>query len=885
MKSVNEIREAFLRFFEENGHRRVHSSPLVPESDPTLLFVNSGMVQFKNVFTGAETRDYKRATTAQKCVRAGGKHNDLENVGYTARHLTFFEMLGNFSFGDYFKEEAIRLAWKLVTEVFELPEERLLVSVYHTDDEAARIWREVIGLPDKKILRMANDNFWSMGDTGPCGPCSEIFYDYGPHVPGGLPGEEDEGDRYVEIWNLVFMQYEQHADGSRNNLPAPCVDTGMGIERMASVLQGKNSVFDTDILRTLVDRVGALTDVDPDGDQAPSHRVIADHLRSAVFLMTDGVMPSNEGRGYVLRRIMRRGMRHAHLLGAQEPLMHKLVPTLTGLMGDAYPEVLQSESMVTELLRQEEERFQKTLARGLKLLEEEKQKLGEGQDLPGEVAFKLYDTYGFPLDLTQDALRHEGIGVDLEGFEAAMERQREQARASWAGSGDAASDKFWFDIRSEFGSTEFLGYETTHAQGQVLALIKDGAKVDKAESGDALWLVTNQTPFYGESGGQVGDTGDMTGENGAKLRVLDTRKKAETVTAHHVVIDEGNVTNGETVNQTVDKQRRHHIRVHHSVTHLMHEALRRVLGDHVAQKGSYQDHERTRFDISHTAVITDEEIAQIEDMVNREIRNDTAVETRVLPLEEAQEMGARALFGEKYGDEVRVVSMGSLPEGANKPFSVELCGGTHVNRTGEIGLFKIVEQTSVSAGVRRLEAFAGAAALDYLNAQERRVKEAAGALKTSPGDLVGRLQSVVEERKQLENEVSSLRRKLATAGGGADSEGSGPQVRQIGAYKFTGQVLDGVPPKELKGMADDLKKQLGSGIITLVATNEGKASIVVAVTDDLTDNISAVDLVQVGAQALGGKGGGGRPDLAQAGGPDAGAANDAVAAIENTLTG
>ncbi len=878
MKTVNDIRTSFLDYFADQDHEVVQSAPLIPHNDPTLMFVNSGMVPFKNLFTGKETRPYQRATTAQKCVRAGGKHNDLENVGYTARHHTFFEMLGNFSFGDYFKEQAIAHAWHVVTKTFGLPAEKLLVTIYHEDDEAAALWKKIAGLSDDRIIRISTmDNFWMMGDTGPCGPCSEIFYDHGEDIPGGPPGSPDEdGDRFIEIWNLVFMQYEQHEDGSRTNLPKPSIDTGMGLERVSAILQGKHDNYDIDLLRKIIEHSADLTGVSPDGSQAASHRVIADHLRASAFLIADGVMPSNEGRGYVLRRIMRRGMRHAHLLGAQDPMMYKLLPTLSGLMSEAYPELRRADKLITETLKTEETRFKKTLDRGLKLLAEETDKLSSGQALSGDVAFKLYDTYGFPIDLTQDALRAQSIDVDLKGFETAMEKQRAEARKNWSGSGEAATEKVWFDILDQNGPTEFLGYGATEAEAQIVSIIKDGQCVDKAKDGDDVTILTNQTPFYAESGGQVGDSGVLTTEDGCKAVISDTKKPLGKLWAHKATIETGHVATGDTVKLNVDENRRSAICANHSATHLLHKALQDVLGDHVAQKGSLQDDRRTRFDISHPHAITAEEMQKIETIVNNEIRANTAVSTNIMAIDDAMETGAMALFGEKYDDEVRVVSMGT--HDGNKAFSVELCGGTHVDRTGDIGLFHIVAESAVSSGVRRVEAITGQNAITYYEDQDRLLGDIADTLKTSKGDLKNRIESLVSERKKMEAEISDLRKKLAT--GGASS---GNDVKEINGLKFAARVLENVPAKDLKPMADDLKAQIGSGVITLIATNDGKASIVVAVTDDLTAQINAVDLVRTGSEALGGSGGGGRPDMAQAGGPNADAANDAVSAIEKKL--
>lgn len=883
MKSVKEIRSEYLSFFEKQGHTIVPSSPLVPMNDPTVMFTMAGMMQFKNVFTGLEKRDYTRAVSSQKCVRAGGKHNDLENVGYTARHLTFFEMLGNFSFGDYFKEEAIAYGWDLVTNVFGLPKDRLLVTVHTSDEESATIWKKVAGLSDDKIIRIpTDDNFWSMGDTGPCGPCTEIFFDHGEGIFGGPPGSPDEdGDRFVEIWNIVFMQFEKLENGDRIDLPKPSVDTGMGLERMATVLQGKHSLFETDLLRSIIEHCADLTGIDPDGDQAASHKVVSDHLRSSAFLIADGVMPGSEGRGYVLRRIMRRGMRHAHLLGAKEPLMYRLMPTLVSMMGEAYPELKRAESMITETLKLEETRFRNTLDRGLKLLEEESAKLPKGAELSGEVAFKLYDTFGFPVDLTQDALRAKDISVDMNRFDECMEQQRADARRSWAGSGGEATDKLWFEILEQFGGTEFLGYQDLKAEGQIKALVKDSAKIETAKEGETVFMITNQSPFYAESGGQVGDQGILETASGAKVNVLDTKKQLGKLWVHIGLVESGEISVGDIVNMQVNEERRAMIQSNHSATHLLHEALRRVLGDHVAQKGSLQDDERTRFDISHNTPIAPEQLEMIENQINEEIRANTSVETRVLPLEEAMESGATALFGEKYEDEVRVVSMGTQKEGGDKPFSVELCGGTHVKSTGQIGLLKIVSQSAVSAGVRRIEAVTGKSALNYFTNQEQELQNIADLLKVPSSEAFSRVENLITEKKKLEQELSNLRREMATGGSAAGKENS--EVKSISGIPFTARVLDNFPAKDLKSMVDDIKKKLGSAVVTLVSTNEGKASIVIGVTEDLTGKVSAVELVKIGAEALGGKGGGGRPDMAQAGGPNADAANDAISAIESAL--
>lgn len=887
MKTVNDIRNEFLKFFVSKGHEHVPSSPLVPQNDPTLMFANSGMVQFKNVFTGVEKRPYTRATTAQKCVRAGGKHNDLDNVGYTARHHTFFEMMGNFSFGDYFKEEAIVNAWELISKNFGMPQDKLLVTVHTSDEEAATLWRKIAGFPDNKIIRIpTNDNFWMMGDFGPCGPCSEIFYDQGNKLAGGPPGSPDEdGDRFLEFWNLVFMQFEQEPDGNgghiRKPLPKPSIDTGMGLERMSALMQGKTSNYDIDLLRSIIEHSADLTGVSPDGAQAPSHRVIADHLRTASFLLADGVMPSNEGRGYVLRRIMRRGMRHAHLLGAQEPLMYKLFPTLMASMGEAYPELIRAQGLIVETLKNEESRFKKTLDRGLKMLDEETADFKDGEKLSGDVAFKLYDTFGFPVDLTADALRTKGLGVDMDGFESAMEQQKQLARKSWAGSGDTGTSKLWFELFDKVGTTEFLGYTKTSAEGKILAIVKDGKEVDKLNNGEEGFIIVNQTPFYAESGGQVGDSGIMMTPAGDAFTVSDTKKQVGKLWVHVGKVSKGTMNVGEGVELRVDTDRRREIESHHSVTHLLHEALRQTLGDHIAQKGSLQDEGRTRFDISQPNQITPEQLRTIEDQVNEQIRANTEVITRVLPLDEAIESGARALFGEKYDDEVRVVSMGTpRSAGSNIPYSVELCGGTHVKRTGDIGMFKIISEGAVSAGIRRVEAIVGKALITHIHEKEAMIFDVMGTLKSAASDIPARVKSLVDDKKKMEVEISNLRRQLATGGGGASAN---DDAKDIGGIKFLSKVLPGFPAKDLKPMADDMTKKLGSGVVALIATEEGKASIVVAVTKDLTDRISAVDLVKIAAEALGGSGGGGRPDMAQAGGPNAAAANDAVAKIEKGL--
>jgi alanyl-tRNA synthetase len=880
MSGVNEIRSSFLDYFARNGHAVVPSSPLVPRNDPTLMFTNAGMVQFKNVFTGLEKRPYSRAATAQKCVRAGGKHNDLDNVGYTARHHTFFEMLGNFSFGDYFKDRAIELAWDLVTREFGLPADRLMVTVFIDDDEAFDLWKRIAGLPENKIVRIAgSDNFWQMGDVGPCGPCSEIFYDHGPHIPGGPPGSADaEGDRFIEIWNLVFMQFEQRADGIRAALPRPSIDTGMGLERIAAVMQGTHDDYRIDLFGAIISHVADLTGVEPENGRGVSHRVIADHLRASSFLIADGVLPSNEGRGYVLRRIMRRAMRHAQLLGADSPLMWRLVPTLVREMGQAYPELSRAEPLITETLRLEESRFRKTLERGLSILEEETRNLKPGDRLKGATAFTLYDTYGFPLDLTQDALKPRGIGVDTEGFAAAMERQREKARASWAGSGEAATEALWFALREKVGATEFLGYETERAEGVVAALVQDGKEVSKLKAGDSAAIILNQTPFYAESGGQVGDSGIMSAD-GVLLRVADTQKKAGDLFVHFAALENGVLEPGMALTLAVDQGRRRTIRQNHSATHLLHEALRQVLGDHVAQKGSLVAPDRLRFDFSHPKPMTPQEIERVEDIANDVVLQNSPVTTRLMALDDAIASGARALFGEKYADEVRVVAMGA--SGGNAlGWSVELCGGTHVRRTGDIGIITVASEGAVAAGVRRIEAFSGNAARKYVNHLGALAKTASAELKVALEDMPGRLVQVLDERRRLERELTEAKKKLALDGGGRSDRADG--VRVIGDVTLMARTVSGIELKDLRSLADEAKKRLGSGVVALVGLNEeGKAGIVVGVTADLTARFSAIDLVRKGAEALGGKGGGGRPDMAQAGGPDgskAQAALDAVAA-------
>ncbi|HEX3430063.1 MAG TPA: alanine--tRNA ligase [Rhizomicrobium sp.] len=880
MQSLSEIRSSFLDFFRARGHEVVPSSPLVPRNDPTLLFTNAGMVQFKNVFTGQEKRPYSRATTAQKCVRAGGKHNDLENVGYTARHLTFFEMLGNFSFGDYFKEAAIGYAWELVHKVFALPAERLLVTVFAEDDDAFLLWKKIAGLPESKIIRIPTaDNFWSMGDTGPCGPCSEIFFDHGPAIAGGPPGSaEQDGDRFVEIWNLVFMQFEQFAGGKREALPRPSIDTGMGLERFATVMQGVHDVFDVDLFRHIIAASAELTGQSAAGAHAASHRVIADHLRSSAFLIADGVLPSNEGRGYVLRRIMRRAMRHAHLLGSRDPLLYRLLPALVAEMGSAYPELKRAEALTSETLRLEELRFRETLARGLKLLEEATQTMSRGDRLSGETAFRLYDTYGFPLDLTEDALRPRGIAVDTAGFNAAMARQREEARKAWAGSGETGTDALWFALKDEIGATEFLGYDTEEAEGTIVAMLKDGARVERAAAGETVRILTNQTPFYGEAGGQVGDAGAMFSAKGAEARVLDTEKKLGSLNVHLVEMMRGTLGVGDVVELRVDGERRRATRANHSATHLLHAALKHVLGPHVSQKGSLVAPDRLRFDFSHPKALSPDELERVENEVNAVIRQNSDVATRLMPTADAIAAGAEALFGEKYGDEVRVLTMGETDA---RPYSVELCGGTHVRRLGDIGLFTILSESAVAAGVRRIEALTSEGARRYLSDQAEIAREAAAALKTNPAELRERVVQLAEERRRIERELAEARRALALAGP-ARSDAK-QETREIAGVKTMLRVVEGVSAKDLKGLVDDAKARIGSGVVALVAVADGRASLVVGVTDDLKSRIDSVDLVRRAAETLGGKGGGGRADLAQAGGPDGSKAEEALATIERRL--
>ena len=879
MTSTNDIRRSFLDYFERNGHARVQSAPLVPQNDPTLMFVNAGMVPFKNVFTGLETRPYSTATSSQKCVRAGGKHNDLDNVGYTARHHTFFEMLGNFSFGDYFKDRAIELAWNLITKEWGISPDRLTATVYHTDDEAFDLWKRISGLSESRIIRIpTKDNFWAMGDDGPCGPCSEIFFDHGDHIPGGPPGSPDEdGDRFVEIWNLVFMQYEQAAGKIVSELPKKSIDTGMGLERVAAVLQGVHDNYDTDTFKALIEASQSLTS-NHSSDMTASHRIIADHLRTSGFLVADGVLPANEGRGYVLRRIMRRAMRHAHLLGANQPLMYRLVPALVAEMGAAYPELVRAQPLIEQVLEQEETRFRQTLANGLRLLDEATAQLPEGGTLAGATAFKLYDTYGFPYDLTEDALRARGLGVDRAGFDAAMAQQKAAARAAWKGSGERASDELWFDLAEEFGSTEFTGYSGDEGEGVVLAIVKDGQRVDRADVGDTVDILPNQTPFYGASGGQVGDTGKLRTLKGFEGAVENTSKPLGRLHVLRTKVMKGEISVGETIQQIVDGERRDRARANHSATHLLHAALRHRLGTHVTQKGSLVAPDYFRFDFSHPKALTREEIAQVEADVNAQIRSNEEVTTRLMSPDEAVAAGAMALFGEKYGDEVRVLSMGRTPEA---DYSVELCGGTHVRALGDIQLLKIISESAVSSGVRRIEGLTGAAALDWLADRDSKLREAAAVLKSSPDEVPARIVSLVEERRRLERELADAKKALAMGGGSTSSDAAAPE--QVNGHAFLGQVVEGLNPKDLRSTVDTIKQRIGSGVAVLVAVNEGRASVAVGVTDDIASQVNAVELVKAAVATLGGQGGGGRPDMAQGGGPDGSKAQEAIDAVRGEL--
>jgi len=879
MTSLRDIRQQFIGYFEENGHSAERSAPLVPDNDPTLLFVNAGMVPFKNYFTGAETPPFPRAATSQKCVRAGGKHNDLDNVGYTARHHTFFEMLGNFSFGDYFKDNAIEYAWNLITKEYGLAKDNLLVTIYHDDDEAYDLWKKIAGLPDEKIIRIAtSDNFWAMGDTGPCGPCSEIFFDHGPDIPGGPPGSPDEdGDRFIEIWNLVFMQFEKHADGSQNELPKPSIDTGMGLERIAAILQDKHDNYDVDLFQNLIGASVDLTGVKAEGDAKFSHRVIADHLRSCSFLMADGVSPSNEGRGYVLRRIMRRAMRHAHILGAQDPLMHRLVPALITEMGDTYPELGRAQAALEATFEQEEVRFRTTLGRGTALLEEATAKMKEGDTLSGDVAFKLYDTYGFPLDLTQDALRSRGIEVDTDGFDAAMEDQKTMARANWAGSGDAGSEAIWLAARETEGSTVFTGYEELNESVAIHTLVVDGSSTENASDTDVMFI-TKTTPFYAESGGQAGDKGAAKFKNGASVTITDVQKRAGDLHVHIGKL-KGSISVGDVATLTVNPDNRKRTMANHSATHLMHEALRRVLGPHVTQKGQMVDGDRIRFDISHGGAITRDELRKVEDEVNEVILQNVAADTKLMAPEKAIEAGAMALFGEKYGDEVRVLALGDPLDDSDKAYSVELCGGTHVERTGDIALFKILSEGAVAAGIRRVEAVTGELARQYLEEQAGYARASADKLKIKPEDVPARIEALIADRKKLDKELSAAKKQLALSGG----SGGEASVEEINGVKFMGRVLDGVSGKDLRSMINEQTQAIGSGIVAFVATDEGKVAVAVGVTDDLTEKHSAVTLVNAGAEKVGGRGGG-KPGMAQAGGNNVAGVDEALAAIKAAIS-
>lgn len=884
--SLNQIRSTFLDYFAADGHEKVASAPLVPQNDPTLLFVNAGMVPFKDFFTGAATPPYKRAASSQKCVRAGGKHNDLDNVGYTARHHTFFEMLGNFSFGDYFKEHAIEMAWNLCTKEFGLDADRLMVTVYIDDDEAFDLWKKIAGLPESKIVRIAgSDNFWSMGDTGPCGPCTEIFWDHGDHIPGGPPGSPDEdGDRFVEIWNNVFMQFEQAADGSRTLLPKPSIDTGMGLERIAAVLQGVHSNYETDLFRTLIAASEDATSTKAEGDRTPSHRVIADHLRSSSFLIADGVTPSNEGRGYVLRRIMRRAMRHAHLLGAADPLMHRLVPTLVAEMGEAYPELRRAEAFITDTLKQEEIRFRTTLGRGMGLLEDASRDLGEGGVLSGQTAFTLYDTYGFPLDLTQDEARRRGFTVDTDAFDAAMNEQRSRSREHWTGSGQTASTGEWLALRDRLGPTVFTGYDAVEGSGEVLAIVRDGASVDELAAGETAEVLFDQTPFYGEGGGQAGDRGEIewTDAHGqqASATVLDVQKHAGDLFAHRIEVTSGTLAVGARAQLRAAPDARLTTRANHSAAHLLHKALANVLGGHVAQKGQMVDAERLRFDFSHNAPVTDDELARMEDEVNAVIRQNLPAETKMMGPQEAIAAGAVALFGEKYGDEVRVLTLGRDLVDPDKPYSVELCGGTHVARTGDIALFKITSETGIAAGVRRIEALTGEAARQYLLGQAGVAKSLAQSFKVQVADVPARVEALTADRRALEKQVADLKKQLALGGGGAAANAA---PEDINGVKLIARVLDGVDGKGLRGVAEDFRKQVGSGVVALVGLTDGKAAVTVAVTSDMTGTVNAADLARAAVIAMGGQGAGGKADFAQGGAPDGSKAEAGLAAVRAAL--
>jgi alanyl-tRNA synthetase len=873
MKAAD-IRRVFLDYFKKNEHQIVESSPLVPQNDPTLLFTNAGMVQFKDYFTGADVPPYPRAATSQKCIRAGGKHNDLENVGYTARHHTFFEMLGNFSFGDYFKEQAIHHAWTLITKEYGLSPDKLLVTVYHEDDEAAALWKKIAGFGDDKIIRIATkDNFWAMGDTGPCGPCTEIFYDHGEGIWGGPPGSADQdGDRFIEIWNLVFMQFEQlkQADGSTKMipLPKPSIDTGMGLERITAVMQGKHNNYDIDLFQDIINASKAITGND-DPNLIAAHRVIADHLRSSCFLIADGVLPSNEGRGYVLRRIMRRAMRQVHKLGYKDLLMHKMVPVLAKVMGEAYPDLVRAQPIITETLRLEEERFQRTLDRGMSILNEEALTVSSGGALPGGVAFKLYDTYGFPLDLTQDIMRGEGKSVDVDAFTREMEKQKELARSSWVGSGDSKVDPIWFDVQHKTGASEFLGYTVTDAEGQLQAIVQDSKSVEIAPAGSNVAVVCNQTPFYAESGGQMGDVGVIT-SGSAEFHVTDTQKRANGLFVHFGQVTKGEFKVGDAVHLKVNSQNRLNLRAHHSATHLLHKALQLVLGSHVMQKGSLVAADRLRFDFSHMKAVTREELQQIEDTVNHYIRQNRPVQTRVTTPDIAKAEGAMALFGEKYGESVRVVSMG-LDEDEKRPYSTELCGGTHVSATGDIGSFKIIAESSVASGVRRIEAVVGVEAEKFIREEESILRALAEHLRCSPVSLLDKVEGLSQKIKQLEKDLKSK----ASSGGGATADMR--PLKSGGSLAL--QIADHTNVSELRSISDELKTQIKSGVVVVLGKEADKVSIIVSVTQDQTATHDAVAIAREVSAVLGGKGGGGRPDFAQAGGSDPSKIDDAIAIL------
>ena len=869
-KSLNEIRNTFLKYFEKNDHKIVESSNLVPNNDPTLMFANSGMVQFKNVFTGLEKRDYKRATTSQKCVRAGGKHNDLENVGYTPRHHTFFEMLGNFSFGDYFKEKAISLAWDLITKEFGISKDKLYVTVFKDDDDAFNLWKKIAGLNDNRVIRIAtSDNFWSMGETGPCGPCSEIFFDHGNHLKGGLPGAKDQdGDRFIEIWNLVFMQFEQVTKDKRINLPKPSVDTGMGLERVAALLQGSHDNYETDHFKKLIQSISEAVNKKPDNSNISSFRVIADHLRASSFLMAEGVLPSNEGRGYVLRRIMRRGMRHSHLLGAKEPIFFSVFKTLQEEMSDNYPELDRAQSLIKETLKMEEEKFLILLDRGIKILNEEIAKIDKV--LPGEVAFKLYDTYGFPLDLTEDILKNKSMKIDYEKFQSLMKESKNLAKKNWKGSGDSSVDEIWFEIKDRLGATDFLGYETNKVEGVVLSLLKNNKEVEQLKENDEGTIITNQTPFYGESGGQVGDTGKIFSGN-FKFEVYDVQKKLGDLFVHYGKVKSGNIKLNDAVELKINIERRDNIRAYHSATHLLHESLRRVLGTHVTQKGSLVEADRLRFDFSHMKPVSSEEIEKIEEYVNSMVEKKTDVKTRIMTPKKAVNNGALALFGEKYGDEVRVLSMGDESE---KYFSTELCGGTHVKNTGNIGKFKIINQSSIAAGVRRVEALRDKQLQSYLKNKDKKSGEFKAKNEQIINDLIEKIKALKEkpylnkEKNQSDiiKELNKQYEKLLVNSILEDKSKNIISDISINNIKVRFQKIKELPFKDLRSLIDSGKKELSNGVVVVYAIKDNKIGLAVGVTQELSKKIDAVNLVKIGSEIIGGKGGGGRADFAQAGG-------------------